>query len=127
MYRILMDVCCWQDHAETPSHKEVSMELAIENLIALILLDLFEVIVIEGLRVVCLPATLFRPALCSFQMQAACSEILVALSADSLESKLEDILSCALLERFSTVMIDTISVRQERNAAPNLAALPRSA
>lgn len=127
MYRILMDVCCWLDHAEASSHKEGSMDLAIENLIALILLDLFEVVVIEDLRVICLPATLSRPALCSFQMQAACSEILVALSADSLESKLEDILSCALLERFSTVMIETISVRHERNAGLNLAELPRSA
>lgn len=127
MYRILMDVCCLNSYSELLPGQEEKIKLVIENLIALTLLDLFEVAVIEGIRVICLPTTATRQAFCSFQMQAACSEETTHLPADLLEARLEDTISCALLDHFSTVMINTISVLQERNAALDIAALPRSA
>ena len=128
MYGILMDVCCLCSRSEALPDREECVERAIENLITLALLNLFEsaLIVIEGIRVVCLPATLTRPALCSFQAQAVCSQTITGVPADMLEVRLEATLSCALLERFSAVIVNTISVQRERDVALDIAALPRS-
>src|SRR5579872_871959 len=106
MYRILMDVCCLNSYSELLPGKEENIELVIENLITLTLLELFEVAVIEGIRVICLPTSPTRQALCSFQVQAACSEEITRLPENLLEARLEDTISCALLDRFSTVMVN---------------------
>lgn len=127
MYRILMDVCCLNSYSEPLPGKGKGMELVIENLVALVLLDLFELAEIEGIRVFCQPAAATRPALCSFQVQASCPLEAVSQPAASLEARLEDTISCALLQHFSLVIINGISVHPERTAALDLAALPHSA
>ena|SRR5579883_655203 len=127
MYRILMDVCCLNSYSEPFPVKGEGLELVIENLVALVLLELFELTEIESIRVFCQPAAATRPALCSFQVQASCPLETISQSVASLEARLEDTISCALLQHFSLVMINEISVHHERAAALDLATLPRSA
>ena len=127
MFRILMDVCCLHSYSESLTGKEENMELVIEDLVALILLDLFELAEIECIRVCCQQAAATRLALCSFQAQASCPLETMSLSLASLEARLEDALSCALLQHFNIVIINTINVHRERAAALDITALPRSA
>jgi len=127
MYRILMDVCCLNSYSEPLPGRGEGMELVIENLAALILLDLFELTEIESIKVFCQPAVATRPALCSFQVQASCPVETVSQPVASLEARLEDAISCALLQHFSLVIINGVSVQHERASMPDLAALPRSA
>jgi len=127
MVRILMDVCCLNSYSEPSTGKEEHLDLVIEDLVALALLDLFELAEIEGIRVFCQPAAATRPALCSFQAQASCPLETINLPLASLEARLEDALSCALLRHFSIVIINTLHVQYERTSALDISALPRSA
>lgn len=127
MFRILMDVCCLNSYAEPLPGKGESIELVIENLVALVLVDLFELVEIEDIRVFCQPAAATRPALCSFQVQASCPLEAMHLPVASLEARLEDAISCALLQHFSLVIVNAISVHHECAVALDITALPRSA
>ena len=130
MYRITMDVLCLEGYSEVLPNNVENTELVIEDLVALILLDFFDFVVVDGVKVTCLPATRTRQTLCSLQVQAACPTEAARVSGDSLEAleaRLENVICCALIELFSTVSMKKISVRYERNAAPGVVALPRSA
>lgn len=125
-----MDVLCLDGYSEMLPGNVENTELVIEDLVALILLDLFDVVVIEGVNVTCLPATCTRQTLCSLQVQAIClTEMINAPvhSPERLEVRLENAVCCALIELFSAVSMRAVRVRYERNIASHFAALPRSA
>lgn len=130
MYRITMDVLCLDGYSEMLPSDVENTELVMEDLVARTLLDLFEVVVVDGVKVTYLPATRTRQSLCSLQAQVVCpadGAIVPVVSLELLEAKLENAICCALIELFSTVFMNTMSVRYERNAALDVAALPRSA
>ena len=125
-----MDVLCLDGYSEALPGDGEHTELVIEDLVALILLDLFDAVVVDRVEVTCLPKTQNRQSLCSLQVRAVCPTEAAGTPAESLETleaRLENALCCSLIELFSTVLINTVSVRYERNAAPDIAALPRSA
>jgi hypothetical protein len=119
-----MDVLCLDGYSEALPGDGEHTELVIEDLVALILLDLFDAVVVDGVEVTCLPKTQNRQSLCSLQVRAVCPTEAASTPAESLETleaRLENALCCSLIELFSTVLINTVSVRYERNAAPDTA------
>lgn len=125
-----MDVLCLDDYSEMLPGDVENSELLIENLVALILLDLFDVVVIDGVNVTCLPMTRTRQTLCVLQVRAVCSIETVnspVNAPERLEARLENAVCCALIELFSTVSMKAVRVHYEHNAALHFAALPRSA
>jgi hypothetical protein len=86
------------------------MERVIETLVFPLLPGLFEVVEIEGIRVSYQPVAATQPALCSFQMWAGCPLETLSLSVDALEARLEEAISCTLLQLFSLVIVNAISV-----------------
>lgn len=110
MFRIFMDICCLNNHPEPLPDTGEYMERVIETLVFPLLPGLFEVVEIEGSKVRCLPAAATQPALCSLQMWAGCPLETLSQSIDVLEARLEEAISCALLQLFSLVIVNTISV-----------------
>jgi len=112
MFRIFMDVCCLNNHPEPLPGTGEYMERVIETLVFPLLPGLFEVVEIEGTRVCCEPVAATQPALCSFQMWAGCPLATLSQSVDALEARLEEAISCTLLQLFSLVIVNTVSVYQ---------------
>jgi hypothetical protein len=110
MFRIFMDVCCLNNHFEPLPSTGESMERVIERLVFPLLPGLFEVVEIEGTRVSYQPVVATQPGLCSFQMWAGCPLEILSQSVDVLEARLEEAISCALLQLFSLVIVNTVSV-----------------
>src|ERR1700687_172264 len=97
MYKIELDVLCLDGYSEAFSGNGESAELMIESLIALILLDLFPIVVVDRVRVTCFPATPQRHAFCLLQAQVACPTGTIEVTADLLETlsaRLENAIRC---------------------------------
>ena len=119
MYRILMDVLCLDGYSEVLPGNAENTELVIEDLVALILLDIFGMVVVDGVQVVSSPASATQQAYYTLQVQAACSAEEMGAPATSLallEARLENALCCALIELFSTVLVNKLTVRYEHTA-----------
>lgn len=127
MFRIFMDVCCLNNSSEPLPDQGEHIERVIERLIFPLLLSLFEGVGIEGTRVHCQPAITTEPALCSFQMWATCPSETLSQSIDSLEARLEEVISCALLQHFSLVIINAVSVHHIPDARMDNPTFLRSA
>lgn len=118
MYRILIDICCMHDCSKILPRDRESFELVIEDLLGLTVLDFFEGVKIEEVRVLCLSPADNKHLLCAFQVQATCAKKIVEASLESLEIRLENVVCCTLLELFSLVMINTISIYNEPISPP---------
>ena len=119
MYRILMDVLCLDGYSEVLPGNAENTELVIEDLVALILLDIFGMVVVDGVQVVSSPASATQQAYYTLQVQAACSAEEIGAPAASLvllEARLENALCCALIELFSTVLVNKLTVRYKHTA-----------
>jgi hypothetical protein len=126
MYKILMDVLCLEGYSEVLPGDAENTELVIEDLVALILLDIFGTVVVDGVRVICSPASATQQACCTLQVQAACATEMRSMPEVSLAllaAKLENALCCALIELFSTVLVNKLLVRYEHPATSYTAAL----
>ncbi|HEX7733779.1 MAG TPA: hypothetical protein VF458_02915 [Ktedonobacteraceae bacterium] len=108
MQRILMDALCLECYSDLLLEERANIETIIEGMIGLILLDfLGEGIVIDGIKVICTPATT-RPSQYWLHMQATSANAAIDIQADLLEARLEEAICCALLEHFHTVVINSI-------------------
>ena len=109
-----MDVLCLDGYSEVLPGNAENTELVIEDLVALILLDIFGMVVVDGVQVVSSPASATQQAYYTLQVQAACSAEEMGAPATSLallEARLENALCCALIELFSTVLVNKLTVR----------------
>lgn len=114
-----MDVLCLDGYSEVLPGNAENTELVIEDLVALILLDIFGMVVVDGVQVVSSPASATQQAYYTLQVQAACSAEEMGAPATSLallEARLENALCCALIELFSTVLVNKLTVRYEHTA-----------
>jgi hypothetical protein len=127
MFRIFMDVCCLNNDSQPLPGQGEQVERVMETLVFPVLLGLFEAAEIEGIRVRCQLAASSQPALCSFQMWAGSSMESLNQSVDSLEVQLEELISCALLQHFSLVMVNTVSVYHIPDARLDTSTFLRSA
>lgn len=130
MLRITMDMLCLDGYSEALPGEVEYTELVLESLVALILMDFSEIVVINKVRVICNVATSARQPLCLLQVEAICPVEAMRLpvnSLDVLEMKLENALCCALIELFSNVQMHKIHVRHEQEAWLDAAPLLRSA
>lgn len=126
MYRILMDVLCLEGYSEILPGDTENTELVIEDLVALLLLDIFGAVVVDGVSVTCSPASELHQSGYIFQIQAACSVDTTSaptIPLALLAARLEDALCCALIELFSTVLINKLLVRYEHPATADTLAL----
>lgn len=110
MYTILMDVLCVDGNAAILPGEGANIELVIECVVALILLDLFGKVIVEGVKATCFPAAPGQPPLCSLQVQATGIAEFVDVADDTLEARLESDTGCALAELFRAVVINTVRV-----------------
>lgn len=118
MYNISMDLHCLEGYSEILPEDAEHTELVIEDLVALILLDIFGTVVVDEVRVACLPTTPGRQACCELHVQATCATEeaeAMAITPALLEARLENAICCALIELFSTVLVNRLVVR---HAAP---------
>nr|HEU5380147.1 hypothetical protein [Ktedonobacteraceae bacterium] len=130
MYRIIMDVLCLEGYSEVLPGNVENTELVIEDLVALILLDLFGVVAVDGVNVTCSPATANQQASCWLRVQASCATeetTMPEASLEMLEARLENSIGCALIELFGTVLINKLIVRYERVTVSEPVVLSRSA
>ena len=114
-----MDVLCLDGYSEVLPGNAENTELVIEDLVALILLDIFGMVVVDGVQVVSSPASATQQAYYTLQVQAACSAEEIGAPAASLvllEARLENALCCALIELFSTVLVNKLTVRYKHTA-----------
>lgn len=118
MYTILMDALCLDCHSELLLSEETDNEAVIESVIALILHDFFGDIAIEGVKMIDVPATHGQSSQHLLQVHASSSNEIIALPIALLEARLEEVICCALLEHFHTVVINAIDVHQEGDDAP---------
>lgn len=119
MYEICMDVLCLEGYSEMLPGNAENTELVIEDLVALILLDVFGMVMVDGVRATSSPASGTQQAYYVLQVEAACSSeesILPTTSLALLEARLEDAICCALIELFSTVLVNKLTVRYEHSA-----------
>lgn len=126
MYKILMDVLCLEGYSEILPGDAENTELVIEDLVALILLDIFGLVVVDGVRATCSPATATQQPCCTLEVQATCSTETPhtpTVSLALLAAKLENALCCALIELFSTVLINKLIVHYEHHAITDTALL----
>lgn len=124
MYKIIMDVLCLEGYSEVLPGDVENTELVIEDLVALLLLDLFGVVAVDGVNVTCSPATPNQQASCWLRVRASCAtEEAKApdVSLDILEARLENAVGCALIELFNTVLMNKLIVRYEHTGALELA------
>ncbi len=113
MYQVLMNVLCLGGYSEVLPGDVENTELIIEDLVALILLDIFGTVVIDGVKVTYLPFTTSRSSLCRLQVHAVCATEAVQLQTktlDTLEAIIENHICCALIELFSTVLVGRVAV-----------------
>jgi len=111
MQRILVDALCSDCYSDLLLKEGANIEAVIESTIGLILLDfLGEGIVIEGVKVICIPATANQPMQHWLSIQATSSNAAISLPIVTLEVRLEETICCALLEYFYTVVVNTIEV-----------------
>ncbi|HEY1353853.1 MAG TPA: hypothetical protein VGF67_29945 [Ktedonobacteraceae bacterium] len=127
MFRIFLDVCCLNNDSQPLPGQGEQMERVIETLVFPVLADLFEAALIEGIRVRTQPAAATQPALCSFQMWAGSPLESLSQSIDRLEVQLEELISCTLLQHFSLVMVNTVSVYHIPDARLDISTFLRSA
>jgi hypothetical protein len=118
MYHIFIDVLCRESYSAMLPEAGGNIEPGMEELLSLILLNVFGFVAINIMRTFYLPATSRALSLCALQMQATCLGGETDGSEEELEARLEDALCCALLERFSSVVINAISIKHERHSAP---------
>lgn len=112
MYTILMDALCLDCYSDLLLNEEVNIEAAVESIVGVLLLDFFgEVIAIDGVRLVCVPATPGQPSQHWLQVQATSSGEEVDMPIDLLEIRLDEAVCCALLEHFHIVIINVIDVQ----------------
>ena len=119
MLRIMVDMLCLDGYSEVLPGGVEDTELVLESLVALILMDFSEIVVINKVRVICNVATSARQPLCLVQVEAIYPVETVHVpvnSLDTLEMKLENALCCALIELFSNVQMRKIHVRREQGA-----------
>lgn len=119
MYRIRMDVFCLEGYSEVLPGDAENTELVIEDLVALILLDIFGMVIVDGVQVTSSPASAARQAYYVLQVEAVCSSeeaISPTASLALLEARLENAICCALIELFSTVLVNKLTVRYEHSA-----------
>ncbi len=119
MYRIRMDVLCLEGYSEVLPGNAENTELVIEDLVALILLDTFGMVIVDGVRVTSSPVSAAQQAYYALQVEAACSSeepISPTSSLALLESRLENAICCALIELFSTVLVNKLTVSHEHSA-----------
>lgn len=125
-----MDILCLDGYSEALPDGAEYTELVLESLVALILMDFSEIVVINKVRVICNVATSARQPLCLLQVEAICPVEAMhspVSSLDVLEMKLENALGCALIELFSNVQILKIHVCYEQKALLDTVSLLRSA
>lgn len=126
MYRILMDVFCLEGYSEILPEEGENTELVIEDLVALILLDIFGTVVVDGVSVTCSPASATQQACCALQVQAVCAAETASISEVSLAllaARLENALCCTLIELFSTILVNKLLVHYEHPATSDTATL----
>lgn len=116
MLKIMMDMLCLDGYSEVLPGEVEYTEMLLESLVALIFMDFFESVVINEVRVICNVAMLGQQPLCRLQVKAVCPIEAVRVpvkSLDFLEMKLENALSCALIELFSNIQMHKVDVLQE--------------
>src|SRR5258708_7716119 len=92
MYKIIIGVLCLGGYSEILPDDVENTELVVEDLVALILLDLFGMVAVDGVHVTYAPADSTQQSFCTLQVRAACSTeetSTPAVSLEMLEAKLE--------------------------------------
>ncbi len=120
MYTILMDALGLDCHSDLLLQQGANIEPVVEDIAGMILLDfLGEVITMQDVRAHCIvPATADQSSSYHLQVRATSSSESVTLSTAELEFKLEEAITCALLEHFHIVVIHSIDVQYQRTDAP---------
>lgn len=112
MHTILMDALCLDCYSDLLLNEGASIEAVVESIVGLILLDfLGGVIAINGVKVICIPATLGRLSEHWLQVHATSFNEDIAMPLDLLTIKLDEAICCALLDHFHIVVINAIDVQ----------------
>ncbi len=131
MYSIRMDVLCLEGYSEVLPGNAENTALVIEDLVARILLDIFGMVVVDGVQITLFPASATQQAYYILQVQATCSSEEVNMSASTaslalLEATLENAICCALIELFSAVLVNKLIVCYEPRGSAETAVLAYS-
>lgn len=114
IYTILIDALCLDCHSDLLLSEGAIIEVILESIAGLILLDFFGDLVMRWLKVDVHPATASQPMRHHLQLQATSSSETVAMPLDLLQARLEEAISCALLEYYEAIEIKAVDVRQDR-------------
>jgi hypothetical protein len=109
-----MDALCLECHSELLLSEGVNIEAALESILALLLLDFFGDVVIDGVKVIYASTSPNQSAQFWLYIQATSSNGTIEMPIALLEVKLEEAISCALLEHFHIVVINAINVSHQR-------------
>jgi hypothetical protein len=116
MYRITMDVLCLDGYSEVLPNDGENTELVVEDLVSLILLDIFGIVTVEGVKATYTLATERHQSYCVLQIRVTSPIEAIEFSQDmpeGVEARVEDAISCALIELFNTVLINRLVVSRE--------------
>lgn len=113
MYRIGMDIQCLDGFSEILPQDVENTECVVEDIVSLVLLDMFGMVIVDGVTIAYVPATGTKPSHCSIQVDAACPLSAFAKGSRSIETielAVEDAISCVLIQLFGAVVVNQVSL-----------------
>ena len=113
MYRIGMDIQCLDGFSEILPQDVENTECVVEDIVSLVLLDMFGMVIIDGVTITYVPVSSTKPSHCSIQVDAVCPLSAFAKGPRSLETielAVEDAISCVLIQLFGAVVINQIGL-----------------
>lgn len=113
MYSILIDALCLDCYSEQFLIEGANIEALMENIVALVMLDFFGDVTIKGIRAIYVSATPGQSSSYHLIIQAASFNGTIDVPLDTLELRLEEAISCVLLDHFHTVVINAIDVQAQ--------------
>jgi hypothetical protein len=114
-YAIRIYARCLSKYTEMLPDEHLSAEVLVEVHVGQVLLNLFEVVVMENVSLRYLPTLPMEQQLCHIQVYAQCQNSLLLLQPqvlDGIELTVEDAVSGILLELFGVVIIEEVRVKQ---------------
>jgi hypothetical protein len=112
-----MNVLCLDGYSEVLCDDRESTELVLESLVASLLVEFFDTVIVDQVGISHMPATSPGQSLREIQFEAICAAREACWPLETLEIQLENALCCALIELFSDIHVHTIHVHQEQEVS----------
>jgi hypothetical protein len=113
MFSVQMHMQCSDRFLEILPEEVEETELAVEDLVSQVLLQHFETVFVVNISVQFEPGELMGQQVCSIQIHVQCPAGVVPLQpheVSNMELVLEDHISCALIELFGSVDVESVVV-----------------